>query len=165
MKLKVIQRTGTSISLNIDIPEDALTLSDYSDKSILVSGSTSIIKSELKAAGGLFGRNFKGEPGWVFSKTKENKVRKIVDTVNQFIKLREIAIDSDEDSEYIEPLRINQNTAGGYHLEGDTVMLENELKSIGCFLKETNGNISVWLFPKSKLNAVEALVSVVNKLR
>jgi hypothetical protein len=43
--------------------------------------------------------------------------------------------------------------------------LEDELKSLGCVLLETKDNNSVWYFTKNKQKAVEAVVSVVNKLR
>ena len=65
----------------------------------------------------------------------------------------------------IKPLQITQITAGTFQLTGDTEVLEDELSSLGCELLETKANVSVWHFTRNKLNAVEALVSVVNKLR
>lgn len=166
MKIKVVQeKTGASVNVNIDIPEDIITITDYSDRSILVAGGSALIKSELKKLGGKFGRNFDGEAGWIFSKANEKKIRRIVDAANQFIGVKEIVVTSESDSEYIEPLKITQLTAGTFNLEGDTVLLEDELRSLGCELLETNGNMSVWHFTRNKFNAVEALVSVVNKLR
>lgn len=65
----------------------------------------------------------------------------------------------------VKPLKIIQITAGTFHLTGDTELLEDELKSLGCELLETKDNNSVWYFTKNKQKAVEAVVGVVNKLR
>ena len=40
----------------------------------------------------------------------------------------------------VKPLKIIQITVGTFHLTGDTELLEDELKSLGCELLETKDN-------------------------
>ena len=58
----------------------------YSDKAVAVFGDTKRIKDQLYEAKGRFNRflklHGKPAPGWIFSKTREENVRKIVKLAN-----------------------------------------------------------------------------------
>ena len=54
---------------------DKLFIEDYSEKSIVVRGTeTKTYKEGLKNLGGTYNMNLKGQPGWVFPKTKLQSV-------------------------------------------------------------------------------------------
>ena len=93
------------------------------------------------------------------------KIKVIQDNAGEDIKFSIDIPDGLINIKRVKPLKITQITAGTFNLTGDTEMLEDELKSLGCELLETKGNVSVWHFTRNKFKSVEALVSVVNKLR
>lgn len=56
-----------------------LKVENYTDKSIVVRGVTkddTNIQEELKKLGGKWNANLRGESGWIFSKKREDEVRK-----------------------------------------------------------------------------------------
>jgi hypothetical protein len=62
---------------------------NYTDRSVAVFGNTKPYSEPLKQAGGRFNPSLKygndeetRRPGWIFSKTKENDVRQLVDSLN-----------------------------------------------------------------------------------
>lgn len=57
-----------------------LTIGDYSDKSIVVSGNTRDVKEDLKRLGGKYNAKLRDGPGWIFPKTLEGAVRKYIET-------------------------------------------------------------------------------------
>src|SRR5579862_5483004 len=54
-------------------------LQDYTDKSIVIYGSTKPYRDELKALGGRFNPNLDGGAGWIFRKVDEEKVKRFID--------------------------------------------------------------------------------------
>lgn len=54
---------------------DGISLVDYSDKAIAITGDTKPLKDTLKALGGRFNFRLKCGAGWIFPKTKEDEVR------------------------------------------------------------------------------------------
>jgi len=63
----------------------SLTVTDYSEKSIVVRGDgTKAHKEELKHLGGKWNSNLtNGAPGWIFSKKNEAKVKQFVKSLNE----------------------------------------------------------------------------------
>ena len=58
---------------------DKLFIEDYSEKSIVVRGTeTKTHKEGLKNLGGKYNMNLKGQPGWVFPKTKLQSVQTFI---------------------------------------------------------------------------------------
>ena len=57
-----------------------LTIGDYSDKAIVVSGNTRDVKEDLKRLGGKYNAKLRDGPGWIFPKTLEGAVRKYIET-------------------------------------------------------------------------------------
>ena len=56
-----------------------LYIEDYSEKSIVVRGTeTKTFKEGLKNLGGKYNMNLKGQPGWVFPKTKSQSVQNFI---------------------------------------------------------------------------------------
>jgi hypothetical protein len=62
---------------------------NYTDRSVAVFGNTKPYSDQLKQAGGRFNPSLKygddeetRRPGWIFPKTKENDIRKLVDNLN-----------------------------------------------------------------------------------
>ncbi len=60
---------------------------DYSDKAVAVFGDTKPIKAELSALGGRFNSRltYEGQKkaGWIFQKTREAQVRRLIDGMNE----------------------------------------------------------------------------------
>lgn len=59
-----------------------LTLVDYSEKAVAVTGDTKAYKSELKAAGGRFNANLSCGAGWIFSKKSVKALEAIMAKAN-----------------------------------------------------------------------------------
>ena len=56
-----------------------ITVEDYSDRAIVVRGDTKDFSEAFKKLNGRWNRLLTGGPGWIFSKTKKDVVRKIID--------------------------------------------------------------------------------------
>lgn len=54
----------------------------YTEKSIAVFGDTQPFKENLKALGGKYNANLRGQPGWIFTNDKLNAVTQFVDAAN-----------------------------------------------------------------------------------
>lgn len=59
-----------------------ITVTMYTDKSIVVRGDTKNSKEELKALGGKWNANLRDGAGWIFPKTKEPAVQELVKRLN-----------------------------------------------------------------------------------
>lgn len=59
-----------------------LIVQDYTEKSIAVFGDTKPWAANLKALGGKFNGNLRGQPGWIFQKTKQAEVAQFVAQAN-----------------------------------------------------------------------------------
>jgi hypothetical protein len=66
-------------------PLDDIVLSDYSDKSIVITGETKKYKDELKAFEGKWNGRLKCGPGWIFPKTKKSILEKWINTGQKII--------------------------------------------------------------------------------
>lgn len=55
---------------------------EYTEKSIAVFGNTKDYKEELKDLGGKYNPNLQGQPGWIFSKQRQDEVVDFVDATN-----------------------------------------------------------------------------------
>ena len=68
-----------------------LTLSDYTDKSVVVQGDdTRTYKEELKAIGGKYNSNLKTGPGWIFPKNKEQEIKDFIEKNKEGKDVKEI---------------------------------------------------------------------------
>jgi hypothetical protein len=64
-----------------------LTVSDYTDKSVVVQGEdTRKYKEELKNIGGKYNANLKTGPGWIFPKNKEHEIKDFIESAKEGIK-------------------------------------------------------------------------------
>lgn len=64
---------------------EILSITNYSEKSVVVTGNTKEYKDQLKALGGKYNGNLKIGPGYIFSKNNTEKVKEIkefIDSVN-----------------------------------------------------------------------------------
>ena len=62
--------------MNPNSNTNKLFIEDYSEKSIVIRGTeTKTYKEGLKNLGGKYNMNLKGQPGWVFPKTKSQSVQ------------------------------------------------------------------------------------------
>lgn len=59
----------------IEIKEGKIKLIDYSEKSIAIIGETKEIKNTLSKLGGRFNYHLSCGPGWIFPKTKLDKIK------------------------------------------------------------------------------------------
>ncbi|MCE7039182.1 hypothetical protein [Dyadobacter sp. CY312] len=66
----------TNVAVTVSV--SGVTISDYSEKAIVVRGETKQIKEELKALGGRFNFRLTGGAGWIFSKRDEQKVKALL---------------------------------------------------------------------------------------
>ena len=53
-------------------------LEEYTDRSIVVRGETRQYKEDLKKLGGKYNSRLRGEPGWIFPKSKQNDIVKFM---------------------------------------------------------------------------------------
>lgn len=70
-----------------------LTLSDYTDKSVVVQGEdTRTYKEELKMIGGKYNANLKTGPGWIFPKNKEHEIKDFIEKNKEGKDVKEIKV-------------------------------------------------------------------------
>lgn len=55
-----------------------ISIEEYSDLSIVVRGDTRKYKEDLKKLGGKYNSRLRGEPGWIFPKSKQNDIAKFI---------------------------------------------------------------------------------------
>ena len=53
-------------------------LEEYTDRSVVVRGETRQYKEDLKKLGGKYNSRLRGEPGWIFPKSKQNDIVKFM---------------------------------------------------------------------------------------
>jgi hypothetical protein len=63
-----------------DSAKDSLIVSNYTEKSVVVTGDTISHSNELKKLGGKYNPKLKTGPGWIFSKTREPAIQKYIET-------------------------------------------------------------------------------------
>ena len=175
MKIKITDNsTDERYQVELDIFKEPLTplrIENYSEKAFAVFGSTKEFKDLLLASGGGFYHNLNGSPGWTFSKRRLGEVQKLVRFINKIIDNGEISFMFSGKSKFSaellgeDDLRIVPRSPRSFHLIGNTDLFEDELVSLKCQKVDSDGRRAVWRFPKSKFDAVYALVSVINKLR
>lgn len=175
MKIKITDNsTDEHYQVELDIFKEPLTplrIEDYSEKAFAVFGSTKEFKSLLLASGGRFYNNLDGSPGWAFSKRRLGEVQKLIRFINRIIENGEISFTFSGKSKFSaellgeDDLRIVPRSPRSFHLIGNTDLFEDELVSLKCQKVDSDGERTVWKFPKNRLDAVCALVSVINKLR
>jgi hypothetical protein len=120
----------------------SLTIEDYSDKSFVVYGeNTKIYIEKLKELGGKYNSNLKMGPGWIFSKTRKDKVNEYFNNIDNSSNI-EINIEDYSDKSFV------------VHGE-NTKKYINKLKELGG---KYNSNLKMgpgWIFSKDKKEKVE----------
>ena len=64
---------------------DDLQLTDYSEKSVVVTGNTKEYKEDLKAYGGRWNGRLRDGPGWIFPKHKKGILEKWIETGQRIV--------------------------------------------------------------------------------
>jgi hypothetical protein len=64
---------------------DDLQLTDYSEKSVVVTGNTREYKEDLKAYGGKWNGRLRNGPGWIFPKHKKGILEKWLETGQRIV--------------------------------------------------------------------------------
>lgn len=114
-------------SLNCQIVE-------YSDKAFAVVGDTKPIKDELKKLGGRFNGKLSCGAGWIFSKSKEESVKSLLQcgTVGQTIYHKKTKIDAELLEEYINEKRKAWSSKD---------MIDHFRKKVGGLYRLSNGGL------------------------
>lgn len=64
--------------MNYQIQFKDIYVEEYTDRSVVVRGETRQYKEDLKKLGGKYNSRLKGEPGWIFPKSKQNDIVKFI---------------------------------------------------------------------------------------
>jgi len=67
-----------------------ISLEEYTDRSIVVRGETRKYKEDLKKLGGKYNSRLKGEPGWIFPKSKQNDIVKFMNEGKRLVTEEEV---------------------------------------------------------------------------
>jgi hypothetical protein len=59
-----------------------VSIEDYSERAVVLRGDTKDYKTEIATAGGKYNPNLRGNPGWVFPKTKIKAVEELANQIN-----------------------------------------------------------------------------------
>lgn len=62
-----------------------ISVEEYTDRSVVVRGDTRPLKEDLKKLGGKYNSRLKGEPGWIFPKSKQNDIVKFIKEGKRFV--------------------------------------------------------------------------------
>ena len=174
MKVNIIDnKTSEQYQVEIDIYNQSLEplrIEEYTERSFAVFGCTKEFKSILLEQGGKFRPNLNGNPGWIFSKKRLVGIQHLIKFLNTLISVKEATISLQDKTTVIaalssgNELEIVPKSEGTFHLKGNTKLFEDELISLGCQQIASDGDQDIWYFTRNKLNAVKALVSIINKL-
>ncbi len=75
------KESETVNSTVVDVKAGTVQIICYSEKSLAVVGDTKPIKDHLKELGGKFNKYLSCGPGWIFPKSKENELKKILESL------------------------------------------------------------------------------------
>ena len=80
MPPRLAKKTDDNSTPALNKDTKSLIVSNYTEKSVVVTGDTISHSNELKKLGGKYNPNLKIGPGWIFSKTREPIIQKYIET-------------------------------------------------------------------------------------
>lgn len=135
-----------------------ISIEQYSDSSIAVRGDTRKYKEDLKRLGGRYNSRLRGEPGWIFPKTKEGDVNRFIKGGQRIVskeeadageaRTRERA--SKRDSEHKSWTSSKPPSLDGNHSIGEYALLVNMLKDLTRKMERMEQTVSILLTPEQK---------------
>lgn len=142
-----------------------ISIEQYSDSSIAVRGNTRKYKEDLKRLGGKYNPRLRGEPGWIFPKTKEGDVNSFIKGGQRIVskeeaeegeaQTREWALKRDSESK--SRTSYKSPSLGGNHSIGEYTLLVNMLKDLTRKMERMEQTVSILLTPKQRKELEEKM--------
>lgn len=138
-----------------------ISIEQYSERSVVVRGDTRKYKEDLKKLGGKYNSRLKGEPGWIFPKTKEGDVNIFIKQGQRLVskeeaeageaRSREWATKRNQERKSRTPQR-SSNSSYPSHGEtptiGEYALLVNMLKDLSHKMVRMDRALSILLTPE-----------------
>jgi len=136
-----------------------ISIEQYSERSIVVRGDTRKYKEDLKKLGGKYNSRLRGEPGWIFPKTKEGDVNMFINGGKRLVSQEEAEEGEARTREWASKREHKSHSPSGNHSIGEYALLVNMLKDLERRMERMDKAISILLTPEQKEELEEKMRS------
>lgn len=119
-----------------------ISLEEYTDRSIVVRGETRQYKEDLKKLGGKYNSRLRGEPGWIFPKSKQNDVVKFIKEGKRLVSEEEAHAGEVRTLEW-ESLRSSEQKTYSSSSSNDNKVLIDMIKTLTQKIENMDKKISI----------------------
>ena len=102
-------------------------IEEYTDRSVVVRGETRQYKEDLKKIGGKYNSRLRGEPGWIFPKSKQDVIVKFMKEGKRLVSEEEVQAGETRTLEWESKFNIEKKTSSS---SNDNVVLIDMIKKI-----------------------------------
>ena len=133
-----------------------ISIEQYSERSIVVRGDTRKYKEDLKKLGGKYNSRLRGEPGWIFPKTKEDDINSFIKGGQRIVSEKEAEEGEVRTREWASKRESERNSSSQYlsqngnHSIGEYAILVNMLKDLAHKMEKMEQAVSILLTPDQK---------------
>lgn len=133
-----------------------ISIEQYSERSIVVRGDTRKYKEDLKKLGGKYNSRLRGEPGWIFPKTKEEDINSFIKGGQRIVSEKEAEEGEARTREWASKRELEHNyssrplSQNGNHSIGEYAILVNMLKDLAHKMERMEQAVSILLTPEQK---------------
>tara|TARA_Y100000389_G_scaffold113948_1_gene111097 strand:- start:2068 stop:2574 length:507 start_codon:yes stop_codon:yes gene_type:complete len=116
-------------------------LEEYTDRSIVVRGETRQYKEDLKKLGGKYNSRLRGEPGWIFPKSKQNDIVKFMKEGKRLVSEEEVRAGEARTLEW-ESLRSSEQKTSSSSINDNKVLIDM-IKTLTQKIEKMDKKISI----------------------
>ena len=118
-----------------------ISLEEYTDRSIVVRGETRQYKEDLKKLGGKYNSRLRGEPGWIFPKSKQNDIVKFMKEGKRLVSEEEVRAGEARTLEW-ESLRSSEQKTSSSSINDNKVLIDM-IKTLTQKIEKMDKKISI----------------------
>lgn len=119
-----------------------ISLEEYTDRSIVVRGETRQYKEDLKKLGGKYNSRLRGEPGWIFPKSKQNDIVKFMKEGKRLVTEEEAQAGENRTLEW-ESKRSSEQKTYSSSSSNDNKVLIDMIKTLTQKIEKMDKKISI----------------------
>lgn len=101
-----------------------ISLEEYTDRSVVVRGETRQYKEDLKKLGGKYNSRLRGEPGWIFPKSKQDDIIKFMKEGKRLVSEEEAQAGEVRTLEWESKRNIEKKTYSSSSSNDNTVLID-----------------------------------------
>ena len=120
-----------------------ISLEEYTDRSIVVRGETRQYKEDLKKLGGKYNSRLRGEPGWIFPKSKQNDIVKFMKEGKRLVSEEEAQAGEARTLEWESKRSSEKKTSSFSNYSNDNNVLIHMIKNLTQKIEKMDKKISI----------------------